>query len=413
MKLILILADGVSADYFAAYRGRFPNLAKLAREGAIIERLASDIPAVSFPARVTMVTGKSPTEHGVYGNKIYDGSKGKFRYVGPHDFEVDTLAKLAKAKGLVVANVGYGMVPAEDSHLYDPPWWLNDYVYKSRVVDPEKAAENPGWVASLHHRDELGLWDLLRESQLPTTLPDPQHFRHADVRGIAAELQTTRWVAALATSDRAPDLVLTEWSMTDELQHMTGFASDASHMAVALTDLYVGELMARLAEAGKADDYAIAVVADHGHKAFATAIYPEAFLPEGTPFAAEGMQLLIYGAGESTIADAERAFEKIGVKRFDDYLPPPVRGEVASFLAPEGCAFEDRPADQSGATGPVQYLSNHGLTPGDPADDRLCLFGGAGIPQVRVASGKSVQLMPTCAKILGINLPSHYSPSLF
>lgn len=424
MKLIVILADGISADYFATYRGRLPNLSRAAEAGTIVHRFKPDVPAVSLPARVTMITGRTPRDHGVYGNKIYDERAGKFRYSGPHDYRAATIGKLAMAAGLKVANVGYGMAPAADSQLYDPPWWLNEYIYKSRVVTMEKAADNPGWQQSLHHRDDTGLWSELFGPQhfgseragLPSTLPNPEHFRHADVRGIAAELLTAQWVATLACAANSPDLILTEWSMTDELQHMTGYSSDASHMAATLTDLYVGEILRQLDYAGRSDDYAVAVVADHGHKSIGTAIYPEAFLPEGMAFAAEGMQLLVHVSSEAALAEATAAFRDIEVTRYpDDYLPPEVRGQVACFLSPEGTAFEDRPADHSGATGPVQYLSNHGLTPGDPADDRLCIFTGGGIADREISEGDSVQLMPTCARLLGIDLDDSdgYAPPLF
>lgn len=420
MKLIVILADGISADYFATFRGRLPNLSRAADRGTIVHRLKPDVPAVSLPARVTMITGLAPKDHGVYGNKIYDERAGKFRYSGPHDYRAATLGKLAMAAGLTVANVGYGMAPAAHSQLYDPPWWLNEYIYKSRVVTMEKAADNPGWQESLCHHDHTGLWSELFGPQrfgpqrigaegdkagLPRDLPNPEHFRHGDVRGIAAELLTAQWVAALACAPKAPDLILTEWSMTDELQHMTGYGSDASHMAMALTDLYVGDILRHLEYAGRSDDYAVAVVADHGHKSIATAIYPEAFLPEGMAFAAEGMQLLVQVSSEAALAEATAAFKDIEVSRYpDDYLPPKVRGKVACFLSPEGTAFEDRPKGRTGATGPTQYLSNHGLTPGDPADDRLCIFTGGGIAKGEISAGASVQLMPTCAKLLGIDL---------
>src|SRR6202008_426555 len=98
---IVILVDGLSADYFAAHRGRMPHLADMAEQGLEVARLRSVGPATSRPGRASILTGVAADRHGIYGNQILDGAK--FRSARADDLRAPTLARLATQAGRDVA----------------------------------------------------------------------------------------------------------------------------------------------------------------------------------------------------------------------------------------------------------------------------------------------------------------------
>jgi len=74
-KLMVIMIDGISADYFATCRGRLLHLSALAERGLVVENLHSEVLGISLGGRVGMITGVSADQSGVYGNLIWDGER--------------------------------------------------------------------------------------------------------------------------------------------------------------------------------------------------------------------------------------------------------------------------------------------------------------------------------------------------
>lgn len=400
-KCIVILIDGVSANYFNAHKARLPNLAYLADKGLNV-RLKSDVPSVSLPARATMLSGLTFAKHGVYGNKIYDAQLGQFRYAAPDDISVPTLPALAKAAGLTVANIGFGMEKADNAHTFCPPWWLKGYIHKGREDSNDTLGENSGWTRAETAKDELGLLNGFN-----IDLPDEENFAHSQLAGFAAETAVLQRVAALLRADNPPDVIFTEISMTDDCQHAGGYESDLAHFAIAQADMLVGLLITALRDSGREADYAFAIAADHGHSPIDTAIYPEAFLPTDTPWSSEGSMLHVYLPHKALRLAVAGKLSTVGVQLCsNEHLPKNAQSDIAVFLAPDRMAFEPRPtdADPESQTGKAKYISSHGLRPGHPDDDRLCIFSGAGITQGVIEHADSVQFAATVAEILGVNL---------
>lgn len=50
-KLIVVLIDGVSADYFAGDRERLPHPEALARGGILVDRMRPEVCGTSLPGR--------------------------------------------------------------------------------------------------------------------------------------------------------------------------------------------------------------------------------------------------------------------------------------------------------------------------------------------------------------------------
>ncbi|WP_084811023.1 alkaline phosphatase family protein [Ensifer sp. BR816] len=396
-KLILILIDGVSADYFERHSQRLPYLTSLARSGTRVRRMSCPVPGTSLPGRTSMITGKPSQVHGVFGNHIFDGTT--FRASRPDDVASPTIARLARAAGLKVACIGHAMVDPEDTDIYEAPWWLRDFIDGSRFTK----SLNPDAVSRLlAPRGRAGYVGTMPVSNggIAEDEPGLQHLL-----GFACDQQIMRQVADIACSDAAPDLILTEIEMPDVIQHFFGYETEASHWAIATADLLVGELHHRLERAGKLDEYAIAIASDHGHSQIDTAILTDVVLP-GVLCEPEGATLHVVVNNDAHRKEITARLAEFGADYIgNDHVPEGVRASIATYVAPHRHSFEVSRTDHNGAgaLGKPRYISSHGLRPGAPADDRFAILYGAGIAQGVVESAAAEDFFPALTTILGLS----------
>lgn len=397
-KAIVILIDGLSADYFEQHRANLPHLCALASQGLHVQRLRSPVPATSMPGRVSMITGEPSQRHGVFGNHVFDGQS--FRCAMPSDIVVPTIAQTARATGLNVASVGYAMVRPEHTDFYYPAWWLRSFMRHSRFAKALNESVVSHLLSSRHSFEEMGV---------PGGEPEEAASRTADrslelMRGAACDQRIVRMIAALACSDSPPDLILGEIALPDHIQHLYGFESEAAHWSLSTADLLVGFLLHRLELAGRRDDYVVAVTSDHGHSPISTAIYPDVVLGAAL-WQSEGATLHVAVRDSLHRREVERRLLEVGAEPMDgSHIPAGVRDCIATFAAPDRHSFEQSPNDHDGLTpsGPPAAISSHGLRPGTPADDRFCVFAGPSVIKSEVPDEAAEWFCPTLARTLGL-----------
>lgn len=402
MKLLVIMIDGLAADILARWRSRLPHLSALAKQGLVVERLTPDLPATSLPGRTSIVTGVDASVHGIYGNVIWNGQR--FRYANPDDVRVKTLPRRAMDAGHDVAVIGYGMIRPEDADVFHHAWWANEMLQRARDEAPIPADES--WLRTSRHQDASGRLAALALSGLPAAVPDAYagdqaHYFLSELAGDQIMLQ---WSAGLALSEAPPDLIITEILTPDSVQHRAGFDSPFALWSLSYADGLLGTLVSQLQDAGRLDDYALAVLSDHGHGPIERALYADALLPDHRHSCEGGF---LYVAIESE-REAQRLAVRLaphGVERLPgDHLPAEVRREVATFVAPPRCSFERRPAGVAGVSGNPHYPSNHGFRPGSPQDERFAIIYLPGGEPKRVARADSLQIAPTLAALLEMSL---------
>ncbi|RWI63649.1 MAG: alkaline phosphatase family protein [Mesorhizobium sp.] len=395
-KLLLIMIDGVSADYFENHRGRLPNLSSLADDGYIVRRMRSAVPGTSMPGRASILTGVEADVHGVFGNRVL--SDGAFIAAEVEHLHVPTIATLASRAGLDVACIGHALIDPEDTSVYMPPSWMRgpgftkvpsdgSAPYLLRVKDPRGRLAGvplPSFVQQSAEPDNV--------SRVITTLIDDQ--------------LTISAAAGLIGSQEPPDLVVTEINVTDMFQHEFGYESEEAHFAAAFADALVGLCLDALRRSGRLDDYVIAIASDHGHGNIDTSILPELVIP-GKTWSTEGATLHVLVDNDADRADVTQRLTAVGAEPWNDaHLPVALRERIATFVAPPQHDFEDVPAGHSAdqVFARPKYKSTHGFRPGLPADDRMCIFSGAGVPKGSEEVVDPTRLTPTLAAILGLPL---------
>jgi predicted AlkP superfamily pyrophosphatase or phosphodiesterase len=399
MPLLVIMLDGVSADYFRTERGRLPVLSSLAARGLVVDRLHAAVLGTSFPGRASILTGAASTESGIYANKLWKGDG--FYYANPDDVRVPTLPRLLLDAGREVATIGFGMVRPEDATLFKPPWWVGQLVMRSQGFQSTDKA----WFRVFGAQDTGEQFNALcAAAQYPSYYPyiDPKGTTEKLMLGLMSEQRVANWTGIVAASDQAPDLVMTELFLPDTVQHERGYKTEESHFTIALIDQLVGVILERLRMRGKLDDWHICVLSDHGHYAVEQSIRPAAILPEGVQYQCEGSILLVHTTGVD-VAAVTTLLAEYGVQPFDtDFMPDDARDALMAFVAPDRWTFENSVRDVEPVGSPRQ-TSSHSVRPGLPEDDRLCIFVGPGIVLGQMDEADAKQVAPTFAKLLGLN----------
>lgn len=395
--VVVVLVDGLSAERFAAWRGKMRAMDALAAEGLIVHRLTPPTPSTSLPGRATLLTGCGTDVHGIYGNNMLDGVA--FRPARAADIRVSTFAASATRAGRRVIGLGFGMLDPADTAAHLAPWWQH-------LPQPgETNLKYPG-LPPLH--DPAGL--LAGLADVPPLSCSPMRTMQGrladDVRGLIADTRMLEAAGDLLCGDDPPELILTEIAVVDPVMHHHGTATGAALWIALMADLLIGRLVERLRACGRWDDTVLAVVSDHGHGPIERALYPAAILP-GDVWASEGASLHVHvrsSAQHRRVTDNLAHFGAIALP--GDHLPIGLRDGIAGFAAPLGSGFEKAPDDVPPAvpSGPPIVVSTHGNRPGSPCDDAICILAGGRLGAAELPLADMTGFAPSLAALMGFEL---------
>ena len=433
-KLILILVDGVGADFFSAKRHLLPCMSRLACNGLHVERLAPETCATSLPGRASILTGVPASQHGIYGNIIW--GEGRFRYATPYDIRTSAITRLARDHNRRVACVGYGMAKVEDCHLFHAPFWVSDYLaaHTGATSSDDKEMFNSGWLKVLEAEPDfiaapgfIATPDLMAATKsdvstggaygVPVKSIHSRLLKQAaggpnyELLGQINDQILMDRIAELALSGQEePDFLLGEIAMPDYFFHKYGCDSEQGLWAAIAADSMIARLLAQLEQAGVMDQWQIAIMSDHGHMDVDQALFPANILPAGTLFSCESSVLHVAVSSKLQADDVEQRLAKYDVVKLDGlHMPEDLRGQVVAFLASDGVVFEDDTEACGLPLGKSHYASSHGFYFGHKSDERFAVFSGADIGSAVVNKAAAEQIAPTLASMM--KLPVHSFPA--
>lgn len=393
-KVLMIMIDGVSADYFEANRHRLPYLSRLAEDGCQVKRMKSPVPATSMPGRASILSGLTADQHGIFGNRILQD--GCFAPADSEDMRVPNIATLASSAGLDVACIGHALIRPDDVSIYVPPCWLRGPSFIK--VSGNRETSSPTRIKD----------PLQRLAGVP--LPSLETKASTETNHFAEYLMGDQLivgaVAKLLRSAVAPDLILAEINVTDTAQHLFGYESAQAHFAMAFADSLVGLCLDSLRQRGDDSEYALAILSDHGHGAISKTIYIDRVIP-GWVADAEGSTLHVVVKSGAERDEVQRRLTKFGAEQWNgSHLPLELRDRMATFVAPPGHDFGNAPSDtpEGMFVGDSRYQSTHGFRPGTAADDRFCLFSGRQVPNRVIEEADAESVAPTIGALLGLSL---------
>jgi predicted AlkP superfamily pyrophosphatase or phosphodiesterase len=242
-SVVLISVDGMRPDYItrADQLGlKVPNLRRIMREGVYAEGVKGVVPTVTYPSHTTLITGVSPSRHGIYANTTFDPEQRNLQgwYWYSEDIKVPTLWDLASAAGLSTASVNWPVSVGAKVDYLIPEVWRAGTEDDRKLV---RALSTPGMLAKLEA--ELGPY----AEELNTDLPNDR----------------LRAKFAIAIIQKyKPKLITVHIAALDHTQHQYGPFSPEANSVMEASDELVGKL--RDAALSVDPEAIVCVVSDHG-----------------------------------------------------------------------------------------------------------------------------------------------------
>jgi predicted AlkP superfamily phosphohydrolase/phosphomutase len=301
-RTVLIGLDGATFTVLDPLMrdGTMPFLAGLADDGVRAELLSTPNP-LTPPAWTTLMTGRTPGNHGIFDFVRITPTAGapQFAIATSRDVRCETVWSMASRQGRTVTALNFPLMfpPRPVAGYVIPgflPWrHLRRYVHPASLYDALQTL--PGFDAS-----ELLLdMDLERESL--QVLPREQYERWVRLH-LRREAQWAEIAVHLLTTDPS-DLVAVLFDGVDKLQHLCWRFLDTSLFPArptpweqSIRDLCLGyfrQLDAHIARivALAGDDATIVVASDHGFGGTGEIFYVNSFLERrGDLFWAEGVE---------------------------------------------------------------------------------------------------------------------------
>ena len=406
--VILISLDGFPAWALDDSQLPVPTLRHLAARGAMATAMRPVNPTVTWPNHTSLVTGVTPAKHGV----LFNGSLIREPGVPPRIepwrdkalmVRATTLYDVAYARGLTTAQVDWVAIQNAPTITW---------AFAER---PDPSAPIPR---------ELVLAGVLSQADLEAFASRNIVFRDRIWTEAAAHIVRTH----------RPNLLLFHLLNLDSTHHRYGPRTQAALTAMAHLDSQVRTVLDAIEQAGLATRTTVIVVSDHGFKLVKRQIRLNAAFAEAGLLTVqdgkvvstqayavpEGGSAIVYvtvpdPAGE-ILARARKVVQGVeGIDRVvepDGFaelgLPlPSVNDQMGSlFVIPkDGYSFVATAMAPSVVDATEGSLGAHGYVSTDADLNAIFIAAGAGIkPGVRVNAIESIDVAPTIARLLGLEL---------
>jgi hypothetical protein len=279
--IVTFVFDGGGWNVLQNFPDQWPNLKRLMTQGANYRNaVTGSMPAVTACAHATIGTGTFPSQHGITGHNIRDGStvRKAYREAGsadPSDILVPTLADLwyeQKGGDAWVGQIGYqvwhmgmlghgGLHRAADNLPVGVYWNDGDGVWAPHNQDLFRLpASVPGLDVLSKHQDAFTAPDWDAEftptgSAAPCCSPPIVQYQ-GDL------IEATLDAEPIGQGD-ATDLLYINYKAPDYTGHVYGMFSKWTGLQLQTVDEELGRLVKLLDERYGAD-YVLMVTADHG-----------------------------------------------------------------------------------------------------------------------------------------------------
>jgi predicted AlkP superfamily pyrophosphatase or phosphodiesterase len=416
--VILITIDGMAADLLDDPLASLPTLRALARQGvAATKGMRPTNPAVTWPNHTTLITGVRADRHSCFFNGVLERpGPGKPVVINPNNDQsalvaVPTLFDRLYRAGLRTAAINWPCTRGStsvDDNFPDVPLALDH--------------------TTVSLRDRLVADGVLLDAT-QATFGKMGSVRRDDV-----------WTAATcrAIKDARPALLAFHILNVDGIHHAYGPRTTPGYTALALADTKVKQVLDALDAAGIRDSTTIFVVADHGFAKATKIILPNVVFRQNglltagptAPVAARAHALsaggtaFVYLTDPATYdADRRRAIELMkAVEGVADVMTPDHYNEI-NFPAPDknrqapdlllvakdGYAFNAQATGEQAVAEAVigrLYPGHHGYLNTNPLMNAVFIAAGPAIrPGATLNQVENIDVAPTIAKILGIDLP--------
>ena len=406
--VVVVSLDGFMPAYYLEpdrFGLKIPALRALVRSGAAAEGMRSVFPTLTYPAHTSLVTGVSPRRHGIFTNEAADPSVRYGLRWYAHEVRSRTLYQAAEERSLRTALVLWPVTLGAVADANFPEFWRGD----NDDLELLKAISTPGLVARVQQRFPSFRYDT------------PPATRDQDMADIAVHL----------IHSLRPHLLLVHMIGVDHATHDHGIDSPQTRDAVENADAQVGRIVAALEETGLWSRAALFVVSDHGFAPVEKVIKPRILLRRANLLVTDERDRVVDWQAEAICGGstceillrdlADPALQQ----RVDELFQPLASGpdkvleqiyspagtrelspDPHAFMILEAAAgFHFQTGLFGSVVGPAQDKAAHGTHPDRPGQRAAFVAAGAGIQPQRLKQLSILDVAPTIAHLLGLDLP--------
>ncbi len=416
VPVVLISIDGLKPDYILdadQHKLKVPNLRRILAEGAHAKAVTGVLPTVTYPSHTTMVTGVSPSKHGILYNSPFDpfgkNQSGWMWYA--EDIKVQTLWEAVNQAGGVTSSVDWPVTVGAPVKYNIAQFWRATNEDDHKLL---KALSTPGLLAE--GEKVVGLY--------------PAGYRYTiDADNRRADFNA--WLIA----HKKPRFHTAYFSVLDEVQHATGPYTKEAYETIEAIDAMIGKVWQAAKKANK--NAVVCVVSDHGFARYDKAVHLNAALHEAGLMELEAQgklkswRAITWGSGAIMLQDPNdsEARTKTGevlrqlaanpangiVKVIDNAEAKKMGGfPEAAFVVFVKPGFNIGGSLAGEILRPTKVGGTHGLWRDLPEMDSSFFIAGAGVPKGKVFDRIDMRdIAPTLAGLLGVRLPKAEGKDLF
>ncbi len=274
-RVILISIAGLESADFLNARGhiasqrddvRMPNLARLAREGAIGIRVHPPTPGSSYASHATLVTGRLPKRHGIIADERLDEDGGVSLSFADN--------RLLRGTALWDAAIGRGVLSLG---------WPTTSGARIELLIPGAGSANLAgrWLEFIRGQSSPMLMrelDAMAEAALEKDDEDDEGGPRLWPSAAEKDAAFAELACRIVASERNPGLWLIRFDQTARFQRVFGFGSVEVDEALERVDAAIGRIEACLEAADQLGETAIFVTGDVTYQPVHTRIDPNVVL---------------------------------------------------------------------------------------------------------------------------------------
>ena len=413
--VVLVSIDGFAAYHLDNPAIDLPNIRALAAAGTKAASSETVFPSVTHPSHTTLVTGVTPREHGVVGNRVRDRRTGE-------GFHITNLPRRESVR-----------VPTLFDVVHRRGWRTAAFFWPETKEDPaidDNIAEVFTGEAEMADASVVSpaLLGELRTAGVPI---DSYYAFYDDPFGQgAADIALTK-AAAYVITRRKPAFTALHLLVTDKVQHEVGPAHYRAAAALTTADHCVGLLRTAVEAAGMAERTTFVIAADHGfvtvrHEMNVAALLREPALDGHVRWHADSWYVFVEllptfdrakhdAALEAVLARVARApgidrilrpheFVALG---YPDYASNPyVPGHYIVVADIDTRLVIDPAGSDTTRRLRARPYHGHGYLPDHPSMYPALVLSGAGVANGRtIGHVRNVDVAPTIATLLGVDFP--------
>ena len=249
-KLFVLSMDALVHEDIS-YLQTKPNFQKIFAKRAEVRKVMSVFPALTYPAHTTLMTGCTPGKHGIYNNTPFMPYSYDYAhwYVDSKWIRVEDLFAAAKRKGYTTASVYWPITGNNPNVDYN----INEYFFLQKEdTDMEAAFRRMGANEETLEIIRPNLHKIKASPKWPVLVPDSgfDDFLMGCTCDLIRKVQ--------------PDMMLVHNCFIDSCRHRYGTFGQELKVALDATDMWLGQVLEAMEEAGIYEDTNFVLLSDHG-----------------------------------------------------------------------------------------------------------------------------------------------------